>query len=418
MASDTYFLQPMGSTANVNYAEATGSAQFFNYSQSASGSLTSVDFEILVKGGVAAAIANADATFINDPTFTDLFTENTAVGEDGAFKVKSKSKTEVVASFEVTAGQAFSFDFTADLDLEAREIEDPDAEYSKARSKTTFLVLDVSKGVENPKLLDFFGFKGRLISSEEIGKLKSGSSGNVSFTSFGETDIDGDNGIDFVNGFVTGSYQRTFNRDTQLAVVEINTSLVKLRGDTLIGNLGNDVRYGSIWADHLHGTNRDDKIYGSLGKDKLKGKKGDDILEGGHGKDKLYGNEGKDKLYGGEGSDTLRGGKDDDILVGGEGKDYLMGGRGSDTMTGGEGKDIFFLNWKDLKRGVYDVITDFEDGIDKIKIQGLGRISTSDLFSSLTNTQGGTLLTSNTEGQLFLAGVNANELSGADFLLS
>ena len=341
---ETKFLEPVNSTTNSQplFAEATGSAQFFNYSQNASGSLTSQDTDVLLNGGVATAISDASVTFIQNPTFIDFFVENTAIGEGEAFEVNIETKTKVVANFDITAGETFSFDFTADLELTAKEIENPDAEYSKANLKTTFAIVDISNGVQNAKLIDFFGFKGNLISSQETGGLKTGSSGNVTFTSFGDTDIDGDNGTDYVNGFVTGNYERSFNSNTKLAVIEINTSVVELLGDTLINNLGNDVTYGTIWDDSLQGTNYQDKIYGSLGDDTIKGYDGDDIIEGGAG---------NDWLYGGYGRDTIHGGSGDDYIDGGFGLDYVDGGDGYDTISYANRWNNFSL---DLGTGVLE----------------------------------------------------------------
>ncbi len=320
------FLYPVNSTTSLDplFAEATGSALFFNYSQNSTGGLSSTDVDVLVNGGVAQAIAQADATFINDPAFTDLFTVSIATGEDGAFQVNSTSETEVVANFNVAAGQEFSFDFIADLDLTSKEIENPDTEYSQANSTTTFLVLDISNGVENAVLVDYFSLTGDLISSQGTGELQSNSSGNVSFTGFGETDVDGDNGTDSVSGFVSGTYQRTFSHDAQLVVVETNTSVVELQGDTLINNLGDDVIYGTIWDDYIEGTHYNDKIYASLGHDTVKGYDGDDIIEGGGGNDWLYGGDGKDSIHGGSG---------DDYIDGGYGLDYIDGGSGYDTVS-------------------------------------------------------------------------------------
>ncbi|MDJ0796500.1 MAG: calcium-binding protein [Calothrix sp. MO_167.B12] len=327
------FLYPVTSTnTDPLFAEATGSATFFNYSQNASGSLTSVDLNLLINGGVTAAIADADATFINNPTFTELFTQNIAVGDDGAFQVNSTSETQVVANFQVSGGQSFSFDFIANLGLTAKEIEDSDAEYSQAKSTTTFAVLNITNGVENAKLVDYFGITGNLISSYEIGTFQSGSSGNITFTSFGDTDVDGDNGTDFVTNFASGSYQRTFSSDTQLAIVKINTSFVKLRGDTLINNLGSGVQYGTIWDDYLQGTYYNDKIYASLGNDTVKGYDGNDIIEGGGGDDWLYGGDGRDSIHGGSG---------DDYIDGGYGLDYIDGGSGYDTVS-------YAARWNDV----------------------------------------------------------------------
>jgi len=74
-------------------------------------------------------------------------------------------------------------------------------------------VLDISD-VNKPKVLDYFGLKGKLISSEKVGDLKLGSSRNVTITNRNQTtDIDGNNGIDFLTGEAIGNYQRQFNRN-------------------------------------------------------------------------------------------------------------------------------------------------------------------------------------------------------------
>ncbi|WP_088239494.1 calcium-binding protein [Calothrix rhizosoleniae] len=350
------FLYPVNSITSLDplFAEATGSAQFFSYSQNSTeeGSSSAL-LDVLVNGGVAQAIAEADATFINDPAFTNLFTENTATGEDGAFQASSTSETQVVAQFNVAAGQVFSFEFTASLDLLAKEIENPDTEYSTASSKTTFMVLDISNGDDNPILIDYFGLTGDLISSEGTGEFQSSSSGNVSFTSFGETDIDGDNGIDSVTALaIFGTYERTFSYDTQLVIVQTNTSLVELRGDTLINNLGDDVIYGTIWDDYIEGTHYNDKIYASLGHDTVKGYDGDDIIEGGAGNDWLYGGNGRDSIHGGSG---------DDYIDGGYGLDYIDGGSGYDTVSYAARSNDVYL---DLAQGIVSFATYWSNNND------------------------------------------------------
>ena len=397
---ETKFLLPVNSTPNSDplFAKAKASAQFFNFNQSASGSLTSIDVDFLVNSGVAAAISNADATFIQNPTFTDLFTENTAVGLEGAFEVSSTSETKVIANFDIVAGQTFSFNFAADLDLTAREIENPDVEYSTAKSKITYAVLDISHGVENAILLDFFGSAANLISSEQTGTFKSGSSDNVTFTSFEDSDIDGDNGIDYIDGFLTGNYQRTFTSNTQLAVIEINTSQVELLGDTLINNLGNDVFYGTIKDDSLEGTDYQDKIYASLGDDTVKGYDGDDILEGGAG---------NDWLYGGDGRDTIHGGSGDDFIDGGYDLDYIDGGDGYDTVSY---KDRSFSLSLDLRTGILE----FKNSGNKETILNIEKVIASRGNDNIYGTEDSNHLEGN-DGNDYIKGIGGNNvLVGGD----
>ncbi len=397
---ETKFLYPVNSTTNSEplFAEATGSALFFNYSENALGSLTTANLDILVNGGVATAISNAEAIFIQNPTFTDLFTESIAVGEDGAFEVKSISEAKVISSFDVAAGKTFSFNFAADLDLTSKEIENANTEYSKASSKTTFLVLDISNGVQNPKLLDFFGLTGNLISSQFTSIFNTGNSNNVYFDSSKDIDINGNNGIDYIDGFATGNYQRYFGTNTKLAIIEMNSSLVKLRGDTLINNLGKDVKYGTIWDDDLKGTQYNDKIYASLGDDTVKGYHGNDIIEGAGGNDWLYGGDGRDSIYGGTG---------DDYIDGGYGLDYIDGGDGYDTVFYGDRFDNFSL---DLATGVLE----FSYTGNKEKVHNIEKVIASRGNDNIYGSQDSNHLEGN-DGNDYIKGVDGNNvLIGGD----
>ena len=339
MVSPTLFLQPTSNTGtNSTFVSATGNAIFSNYSQTASASLTSAELNLLLNGGVANAIASANATFSNNPTFSSLFTEASATGQSGPFEVESESQTQVIATFEVNANQTFSFDFSADLEVEGTEVENASAEY-EGNSKTSFLILDTSN-INQVKVIDYFGLSGELISaSTTTGDITYGAT-NVDLTSFDEDeDIGGNNGTDFVTASAAGTYERTFNSNTEVTVVEMNSSFIKLLGDDLINQLGSGVTYGGIGDDQLYGSSQPDKIYASLGNDLVRGGNSDDILEGGDGNDQLYGDDGNDKLHGGLGADTLEGGSSQDLLYGGEGNDLIKGNDGDDTLHGGAGQD-------------------------------------------------------------------------------
>lgn len=409
MSRETIFLQSTGSNSNSNpnFATATGFAVFSNYSQNPSGILTSAQAETLVRGGVSAAIANAIAIadFRNDPNFTALFTGaggGTGVGLEGSFAGSANSEAKVVSSFAVRAGQTFSFNFLANLALKAKEIENRDTEYNEAQGKTTFVVLDTTNP-NNPKLLDFFGIRGELISSDKDGNMKMGGGRNITMSNRNQTnDIDGNNGEDSITGDASGSYRRIFGRDTNITIVEVNASAISFAGDTLIGNLGQDVTYGTIRNDNRNGGNGTDKIYGSLGDDSLDGKQGDDILEGGQGNDRLFGDQGNDKLHGGLDNDELTGGRGNDILAGGEGSDQFIFRRGNSLL-----------------QGESDIIQDFQAGIDKLVFQGWGNNNAeqwlNQMFSQgkITNTNDGVLfnLDGSNGGTLLLAGLNSNQIN-------
>ena len=136
---------------------------------------------------------------------------------------------------------------------------------------------------------------------------------------------------------------------------------------TLTVNVGlaNDERTinGTVNADIIHGDQggligAEDTIFGGKGNDQLFGEDGADTLWGGAGDDSLTGGQSRDTLYGEDGNDTLSGGS---------GNDWLEGGGGSDRLSGGTGADTFVF----MKSGGADTITDFELGVDHIKLDGV-----------------------------------------------
>lgn len=80
-------------------------------------------------------------------------------------------------------------------------------------------------------------------------------------------------------------------------------------------------------------------------------------------------------ISGGSTDDSLAGLGGNDSIAGGLGNDTLAGGAGRDTLTGGGGTDIFKFTSLTESVGagsLYDRITDFQDGVDKIDLSGLG----------------------------------------------
>ena len=69
-------------------------------------------------------------------------------------------------------------------------------------------------------------------------------------------------------------------------------------------------------------------------------------------------------MFGGQNDDFLFGEDGNDLVFGDLGDDSVSGGFGADTLTGGDGNDIFLIQ----KDSGADVLTDFQDGIDKMKL--------------------------------------------------
>ena len=118
-------------------------------------------------------------------------------------------------------------------------------------------------------------------------------------------------------------------------------------------------------------------------------------------------------------SSMQHGGAGDDILIGTTGKDLLDGGAGHDTLTGGAGQDIFVLRAGDggATLQLADVITDFQDGTDRLGLAG------SLTYSNLNIQQGnGThaadtiISTSSGEYLAILNNLLATNLNSQDFV--
>jgi Ca2+-binding RTX toxin-like protein len=114
---------------------------------------------------------------------------------------------------------------------------------------------------------------------------------------------------------------------------------------------------------------------GDSGDNTLTGGMFDDTLKGADGNDVLIGNQGADVLEGGIGNDVLAGGSGNDTLDGGDGADVLDGGAGVDKLTGGAGADTFVVaaaGDTGLLVNARDIVTDFQQGTDRIDLSQIG----------------------------------------------
>ena len=137
------------------------------------------------------------------------------------------------------------------------------------------------------------------------------------------------------------------------------------------------------------------------------GDRDDESLFGTDQRDRLEGRGGDDLIFGGDGKDLLSGGNGNDLLSGGRMRDKLVGGAGNDTLLGGHGPDTFVFRAGDGN----DLIEDFEDGLDMIKItsgaSGFGDLTVTQVGDDVEIAFAGTTIT--------LADMLAGDISAADF---
>ncbi|MBP1859666.1 calcium-binding protein [Rhizobium herbae] len=134
----------------------------------------------------------------------------------------------------------------------------------------------------------------------------------------------------------------------------------------------------------------------------------------------VIGTTGNDYLFGSAVVDTLKGGAGSDRLYGGAGNDILSGGEGNDLLYGQAGADIFKL---DQKVSGYDVIGDFQLGIDRIDLsrssvtsfEQLRHLLEEDFHETGTDIE---IKSVNYYQSLHLNGIDPDKLTAADFIFS
>ncbi len=414
MPTDTYFLQPTGSgySETPNYIDTEGNLSVFGISKPANSSITSVEVEILSEGGVGVAIANSEALFFDDAGFADIATDTEVFALGGGYLGTAETNTAILGTY-VTSDQPLSFQFNASADITSKEIEDPNKEYSQGQLSQGFAIVDYTD-IFDVKIVDYFYLNSELISSEKQGDITHKSSEYITISDQNNSEnVDGNDGEDFLEADIFGTYERTFESGRKLAIIKLEKNFSKAFSDQLIDGLGSDVIYGTVSNDHLKAEDDGSKIYASYGNDELEGDKGDDILEGGAGNDYINGKKGNDQLHGGTGDDTLIGGLGNDQLRGGTGDDILIGGLGNDVMVGGAGWDTFvFKRGESLRSGEYDIVEDFEVDIDHLDFSSW-QTSWYSPIGQISQTNEGALFTSVDGGQVLFKGMDKHVMADA-----
>lgn len=268
--------------------------------------------------------------------------------------------------------------------------------------------------------------------------------------------VDGLGGNDVLNGGAGADVLNGGDGDDRVNGGDDDDRLTGGAGDDLMdGGLGTDNLTGGAGADFLHGRNGDDTLDGGAGADTLVGGDGIDVatyrlssagveidlasgvhtgdaagdtfnsieyfvltnhndsIVGSAASDIVRGMAGDDVLSGGDRHDGLNGGDGNDVLKGDAGRDVLQGESGHDVLYGGADADKF---WIASTGSGHDLIGDFQNGLDKIRITGVAGVDdVADLAIGM-NGSGDALITFPDGSTITVAGVAAAEIEATDFV--
>lgn len=220
-----------------------------------------------------------------------------------------------------------------------------------------------------------------------------GGAGSDHFSYRGVSDSNATTGYDIVGDFVSGTDKIDLYYLNGLQTVALSRLS---NGGTIMfaATNGGQVQVGFTGAVQGSDIINPYGTSSSFGYD-LVGMAGSEILTGSSGNDHIFGLAGNDRLEGGDGDDFLYGDLGADVLVGGAGADHFSYRQVSDTNT----------------TDGFDVITDFQSGVDKIDFAYLNGLQSL----TLAHSNGATFVfAATTAGQLQLGLTSA--VAGTDLV--
>ena len=249
----------------------------------------------------------------------------------------------------------------------------------------------------------------------------------------GEDSISGGDGKDSLAG---GLGDDTLSGGSGVDAVSYTSSesgvTVDLSAGTASGE-GNDQLndfeevFGSRFDDLIKGDGRDNWFHGGLGDDTLLGGVGVDTVSyvhaaggvtvnlatgvaNGEGADQLNGIE---VVVGSSFDDQLTGDAANNRLVGNRGDDYLQGGAGNDRLEGGAGADHFVCTTAGGDGSGFDVIRDFQIGVDRLRLVDFGFDDIDDVLAASHQVGSNTVIDLTPEASVTILGFSVFQLDGS-----
>jgi peroxidase len=130
----------------------------------------------------------------------------------------------------------------------------------------------------------------------------------------------------------------------------------------------------------------------------------------------LTGDYGNDTLFGGKANDVLTIEQGSDTAFGGKGNDFLSFNEGDHVGTGGAGADLFLFRYDGFASTQKAEITDFEDGIDRLRFVAIfpNQIDSPDDFVTVKDTAKGLHLVTDNGWDVFVKGLTVATFSNDD----
>lgn len=307
-------------------------------------------------GNKIAAIANDGVVLAGAPAIITAVALNfTANGGDGYLvKANADNFRYILNDGTLSAPVSEALDFTAPANVPLNAIGEQQAfaEYFQERYATPETAFD-------------------LADTGQSGDLRiQNQAARVDTVLVGETL----NGDQFINALTGGAFNDSIfgfaNRDTLVGNGGDDVLDGGTNRDVMIGGTGNDFYYVDNAFDVVtenagEGT---DSVISSIQLTLAANVENGTII--GAANFRLSGNTLDNRLTGNSGNNRLEGFAGNDVISGGNGIDTILGGLGLDIMTGGANGDRFqFSALAETGVGATrDVITDFEQGIDRIAL--------------------------------------------------
>ncbi|GAX41408.1 hypothetical protein NIES4075_23780 [Tolypothrix sp. NIES-4075] len=198
----------------------------------------------VAKDGEVSATNNANIDFLLEPPEVINKSLSQAFGKNKNYLGLANAEGKVLGNFFVDAGQSFSVDFTAFLDLET-SIDEP-AENAKASADISFLLYDttditdpnllddffdriLSNGTSNIKKspLDFFSLTANVNSFNNKDFITSQKSEYFTLSNQ-DTQFNFGGNTEFATALFEGSLKRSFATPTNLTFIQVRRSQVKV----------------------------------------------------------------------------------------------------------------------------------------------------------------------------------------------